>query len=147
MDMSLAAINTTTGKCMWAGAGNPLWIVRSDSLGKLYSDPLDLVDVIKPDNMTVAINNRMNSFTDHQIQLNPNDRIYLFSDGFIDQIGGPEERKFMSKQLKQIIASTAELSLNEQKCAIENALNAWISPVEGAEYEQIDDITFLGIQI
>lgn len=147
MDISLIAIDVKSGNCQWAGAGNPIWIVRNESLGKEFSDPLDLVEVIKADNMTVAISNRMSSFTNHQFKLNPGDRIYMFSDGLIDQIGGSDERKFMSKRLKQIVATTAKLSLYEQKDAIENALNKWISPVEGASYEQIDDITFLGIQV
>jgi serine phosphatase RsbU (regulator of sigma subunit)/Tfp pilus assembly protein PilF len=147
MDMSLAAINLETRECKWAGAGNSLWLVRNDSVGKQPDNPIDMVEVIKGDNMPVAINTKMYDFSEHSIQLVKGDRIYLLSDGIIDQFGGPTGRKFMSKQLKQIIASMATKPLAEQKMAIEEALDNWMNASYEMKFDQVDDITVLGISI
>jgi serine phosphatase RsbU (regulator of sigma subunit)/Tfp pilus assembly protein PilF len=147
MDMSLIAIDTSTGKGIWAGAGNPLWIIRNENIGKSYENPIDMVEVIKPDNMPIAISQKSSNFTDHEIILHENDRIYLFSDGIIDQFGGTEGRKFMSKQLKRIIAETANLPLNQQKDIIEQELDNWQNPSDELRFEQVDDITVLCLKI
>ena len=129
----------------WAGANNPLWIIRST---KNLSGLQDLTGLgeLKPDNMPVAIHVRMDEFTNHEIILNKSDRIYLFSDGFPDQFGGPKGKKFLSKSFKHLLIETSELSMNEQCAKIEDSLKNWLC-FEGKIYEQIDDITVLGIEI
>ena len=145
MDMSLISIDTKTGKCLFAGASNPFWIVRNESLGKSFKEPIQMVEVIKGDNMPVGINTKMYDFSQHEIQLSEGDRIYLLSDGLIDQFGGMGGRKFMSKQLKEIIVQTATSSLDEQKASIEYALDLWMNTPDAKVYDQVDDITVMGI--
>ncbi|MFO8068022.1 MAG: tetratricopeptide repeat protein [Bacteroidales bacterium] len=146
MDMSLLSINTKTNQCFWAGAGIPLWIIRKDNKNKEFEDITKMVDVTKGDNMTLAISPKMKDFTCHKIELNKGDRIYLFSDGLVDQFGGPQGRKFMSKNLKTILAQTANESINNQKNIIEDALDNWMNPPESRSFGQIDDITMIGME-
>jgi tetratricopeptide (TPR) repeat protein/serine phosphatase RsbU (regulator of sigma subunit) len=147
MDMSLVAINTQTRQCLWAGARNPLWVVRGGSAAKAFESPMDMVEVLKPDNQSVSINPKMIDFTQHEVPVQPGDRLYLFSDGPIDQFGGPEGRKFMSKQLKEVIASSAHKPLGEQKSTIEHALDSWMNPIGAPSVKQIDDITLICIAV
>ena len=146
MDMSLASINLETGQCLWAGAGNPIWIVRNDLIDKALPEPTEVIEVIKGDNMPVAINTKMEDYTEHELQLNKGDIIYLFSDGIIDQFGGPDGRKFMTKQLKRIVTQNVELPLDQQENKIVESLETWMSPVEGKHQDQIDDITIIGFK-
>ena len=92
--------------------------------------------------MPVAIYAKMDNFTNHKIQLKKDDIIYLLSDGYKDQFGGPNNKKFLSKNLKQLLLGNCEKSMNEQKDILEKTLVEWIG-----KGEQVDDITLLGIKI
>ncbi|MBS4012553.1 MAG: tetratricopeptide repeat protein [Bacteroidetes bacterium] len=144
MDISFLALNKEKNECLWAGAGLPIWIIRKNKISEGADQ--DIIEVIKPDKMTIAISPRMNEFTYHKFSIEKGDRAYMFTDGILDQFGGPEEKKFMSRQLKAIISSTSTLTIREQHIAIETALNNWISPFEGFSFNQIDDITLLGLE-
>jgi len=147
MDMSLVAIDSESGKCLWAGAGIPLWIVKKENVSNANINPDETVEIIKADCMSVSINQLMNDFTNHEFQLSKGDRIYLLSDGITDQFGGPNGKKFMGRQLKRIIVQSAKQNLSEQKQSIENALASWLNPSTGKVYDQVDDITVLGIEL
>ena len=84
----------------------------------------------------------MKPFTNHIIQLNSGDALYLMSDGYQDQFGGPNGKKFLSKNLKQLLIANCQLSMENQKQILEKTLIEWIG-----EGEQIDDITILGIKV
>ncbi|OFX61469.1 MAG: hypothetical protein A2046_00125 [Bacteroidetes bacterium GWA2_30_7] len=146
-------------KAQWAGANNPLWLVRSSkemppfekvaSLGKGPSaknltgfQNLSGLEEIKPDKMPVAIYEKMNDFTNNDIQLFKGDYLYMMTDGYEDQFGGPKGKKFLSKNLKQLLIDNCQLPMEEQKNVLEKTLNEWIG-----SGEQIDDITVLGIKI
>lgn len=157
MDMSLAAINTKTLKCTWAGANNPLYIVKSQKLESRKSQvsspdlrpsdfqTFDLIE-LKGDSMPVAVHVIMNDFTNHEIQLEHGDKLYLFSDGMPDQFGGEKGRKLLYKRFKCIIAETSALTMKEQGELIEKELNNWMTGFD-EKYEQIDDITIVGLKI
>ncbi|MFW5793007.1 MAG: tetratricopeptide repeat protein [Bacteroidota bacterium] len=147
MDMSLIAINNKTNECHWAGAGIPLWILRKNDINKEFPDKTQMIEVIKGNNMTLAISPKMNDFTCHKIDISKGDRVYMFSDGLVDQFGGPQGKKFMSKNLKTILANTANNTINEQHAEIEKALDEWMNPKEGRSYNQIDDITMIGMEL
>ena len=139
MDMSLCVINTETNLCQFAGAHNPLYLIRNG----------ELIET-KGDKMPVSIHVHMREFTNHEIQLKKNDCIYLFSDGFVDQFGGDKGRKFKAKSFKQLLVEKSGLSMQEQKNALEEAMNTWVGYTdENSEplYEQLDDITVIGIKI
>ena len=97
---------------------------------------------IKPDNMPIAIYERMDKFTNHKIQMQKGEQIYLFSDGFADQFGGPKSKKFKYKSFKQLIMNNCQLIMTEQKIVLEKTFNEW-----KGKNEQVDDVTVIGIKI
>lgn len=157
MDMSLVSIDTNTLECQWAGANNPLYIFRPKSTGS-QPEPLDLTKEkitehanglfveLKQDRMPVAIYTYLNPFTNHTIQLSKGDRLYLFSDGIVDQFGGPKLQKFMSKNLKNLIMETGNQDIHKQGSTIKASFEEWVNP-EGRKVDQIDDVTFLGFEV
>ena len=143
MDMSLVAIDTKLHVAQWAGANNPLYIVRNNDNKKMPPfEKVASLEELKPDKMPIAIYEKMDDFSNHEIQLNSGDTIYLMSDGYEDQFGGPKGKKFLSKNLKQLLTTNCQLPMQEQKHILEKTLNEWIG-----DSEQIDDITVLGIKI
>jgi serine phosphatase RsbU (regulator of sigma subunit) len=147
MDLSLIAINQKTLKCHWTGAYNPIWIIRAESIGKPFEEAEEVVEEIRGDKMPVAIHVRLDDFTNHEIQLNKGDKIYMFSDGYVDQFGGPNKRKFNKRVLKKMLAETANLSMNEQHDFLKKTIEDWLNPSEDLVYDQIDDIIVFGIKI
>jgi tetratricopeptide (TPR) repeat protein len=146
MDMSFVAINSKNNKCYWAGANNPLWIIRKEKTNGSFDDSANMIEEIKGDKMPVSIHVKMNEFTHHEVQLEEGDRIYLFSDGFQDQFGGPKGKKYKSKPLKRLLAETSELPIAEQGLKLENELDNWMNGYTG-DHKQIDDITMMGVEI
>src|SRR6056297_5114 len=146
MDMSFAAINSKNNKCYWAGANNPLWIIRKEKTNGLYDDNAKMIEEIKGDKMPVSIHVKMNEFTHHEVQLEKGDRIYLFSDGFQDQFGGPKGKKYKSKPLKRFLAGKSELSNAKKGVKLEKEIDNWMNGYTG-DHKQIDDITIMGVEI
>ena len=159
MDISLFVINTDTNECQWAGANNPLYIISSvilnyseeqfscEAKSKMIdaSTPLSMTTrliELKGDKMPIAIYPKMKDFTNHEFILQKGDLVYLFTDGFADQFGGKNGRKFMYKHFKELLLSNYNKSLAEQGQILEKTLEKW---KEG--YEQTDDITVFGIKI
>jgi serine phosphatase RsbU (regulator of sigma subunit) len=146
MEMSIVSINTKTKQCFWAGANRPLWIVRGSVEDKKDAS-VPVVEEIKPNPIPVAVHFLMSEFTNHEIQLNEGDKLYLFSDGFPDQFGGPDGKKFnMYKAFRNLIAQTSNLPMREQGKLLEDTFDLWIN-YNGTQYEQIDDVTVLGIMV
>ncbi|PLX03161.1 MAG: serine/threonine protein kinase, partial [Marinilabiliales bacterium] len=146
MDMSLVAIHEGRKKAFWAGANNPLWIVRHSETEKQLDDIANKVEVIKGDAMPVSIFMNMRDFTNHEITLNEKDRLYLFSDGFSDQFGGPKGKKYLNKSFRRLIAETSILPMKEQGKHVEIAFDEW-GTYGGKIFEQVDDVTVLGLEI
>ena len=158
MDMSLIAIDLDSMKCQWAGANNSLYLVRKNGVAnnsfmhfeekryKVFNyDNCDLHE-IKADKMPVAIHAVMNSYTNHEIDLVEGDRLYMFTDGFADQFGGNDCRKFMAKSFKELIAQTSSLTIKQQADEMKKAFDNWKCQ-DDIEYEQIDDVTVMGIEV
>ena len=152
MDMALISINHDTNKLQFSGANNPLYIIRKGELDQT-NDKIVKFDLngkkngynfyeIKPDRMPIAIYLKMDKFTTHEIELQKGDNIYLFSDGYADQFGGPNERKFKYKQFKELLFENVDKPMSEQKVILEKAFREWKGDIE-----QIDDIVVLGIKI
>ncbi len=155
MDISLCILNTENLKLQFAGANNPIYIVRkfiksengkaeSEKLNETNFDALQTSELyeLKGDKMPIAIYERMDSFTNKEIQLNKEDTVYLFSDGFADQFGGESGKKFKYSSLKKLFLSVSSLPLEEQKKNIHSTLLKWME-----HEEQVDDITVLGVKI
>lgn len=138
MDIAFCAINTKTLQMHFAGANNPCWIVRQNEENR--NEPIFIE--LKADRMPLAIYRKLEPFTNQTFQLQRNDCIYLMSDGYEDQFGGPDGKKFMVKKLREIIIKNTFLPLDEQKNLLHNELIEWIG-----NHEQVDDVTILGIKI
>ncbi len=89
------------------------------------------------------------SFTSETISLKEKDTIYMFSDGYTDQLGGKNERKFLKKRFKKLLLSFQENPMLEQKEKLEEVFQKWISFKNyiGEFYEQLDDIVIIGIKL
>jgi len=165
MDMAIISIDHATNIVQFSGANNPLYIVKSEKL-KVESEMLDAIKLfdnsklniqnskllyeVKSDKMPIAIYDKMDNFKTHEIQLEKGDQLYMFSDGFADQFGGPKGKKFKYKPFKQLIMDNCKLSMVEQKTVLEKTLDEWQNYSDNdkkTHYEQIDDITVLGIKI
>ena len=132
LDMAVIVINTEKSQLQYAGAQNPLYIVTA---GKELKE-------IKANNQTVAINIEMKPFTNHEVELGKGDCIYLATDGYHDQFGGPGNKKFKGKQLKELLVSIAEKPMGEQRELLNSTFESW-----RGSCEQIDDVTILGMRI
>lgn len=128
-------------KLKYAGANNPLWVFRqSDTHGQ---NGVELIE-IKADKLPIGKTEINANFTTHQLELQTGDTIYLFSDGYIDQFGGAEGKKFGSKRLRDLVLTMQDEHMNGQYRTLQETLSHWIG--EGAE-EQIDDICIMGIKV
>jgi len=150
MDASLASLNTTTGELQWAGANNPLWIIRachserseeSQDASFLSKTKTELIEV-KPDKQPIGKFDNPKPFTNHSIQLQKGDTIYLFTDGYADQFGGPKGKKYSKKKFKELLLSIQDLPMNEQREALYNAHIEW-----KGSFEQVDDICVIGVRV
>ena len=130
MDMALCSINTKTNMLQYAGAFCPLWIIRN----------IELIE-IEPTRNPIGAYPEELDFKNHSIQLQNNDLIYLFSDGFKDQFGGLKIKRFSKRKFKELIVSIHHLPLDEQKIELENAFKKWLNG-----FDQIDDVTVMGIK-
>jgi serine phosphatase RsbU (regulator of sigma subunit) len=131
MDISLCALNYETKKLQWAGANNPLWILRK---GEILE--------IKADKQPVGKSPSDSPFTTHSIDLFANDIVYIFTDGYQDQFGGPKGKKFKANQLKEILIANKDLTMEKQKAFIIDQFQQW-----KGELEQVDDVCIIGVRI
>jgi tetratricopeptide (TPR) repeat protein len=131
MDISLCCINTNTNELQWSGAYNSLWYIQK---GKLHEVPADKQPIGKMD--------RPQPFNTHNLHLQKGDTVYLFTDGYADQFGGPKGKKFKYKQLEELLLANRERPMEEQKNALESTLEDWKGGLE-----QVDDILMIGIRV
>ena len=140
MDMSILTINTNTGSCQWSGANNSLLIVSTDN------DTRKEIREIKADKMPIAIYDRMNAFSLHDLKLQKGDRLYLYSDGFPDQFGGAKGKKFKYKPFRELLFHSDGISIESQGQELNRVFDEWIR-YDGQVYPQIDDVTVLGLEM
>jgi PAS domain S-box-containing protein len=136
MDIALCAIDFEARRLQFAGANNPLYIVRKGELMQVTGDKQPIGAYLK----------ESRPFTNHAIDLEPGDCIYIFTDGIPDQFGGPRGKKFKYKQLQEILIRISPLPMAEQRNAIQKALDDWMNFTQPG-YEQTDDMLILGIRV
>ena len=131
MDMAVLSIDLFNYKGEFAGAKNPMYLVRKDKISEIDCDryPVSIYDIMDP-------------FTNHVFDIEKGDQIYLFSDGFADQFGGPDGKKFNYKNFKQLIIDHSDKPMSDQEIILEKTFTKW----QGDE-EQIDDVLLIGIKI
>lgn len=131
MDISLSIINKETSTLDFAGANNPLYLIRDNKLIKVPADK-----------MPIGIHfTEFMPFTNHTLDFRKGDTIYLFSDGYADQFGGDKGRKFMYKPFQNLLLRHHCLPVEEQKIKLEKTFDEWM-----AGYEQVDDVLVIGIR-
>jgi serine phosphatase RsbU (regulator of sigma subunit) len=134
MDISLISIDTTTHLLNFSGAHHSIYIIRDAQLTELKADKKGIGAIGKPGN---------NHFNHQTFQLKKDDLIYLHTDGFPDQIGGPSRKKFYYQPFKELLASISQLDMQTQKEKLDAAHVQWM----GEKMEQTDDILIMGIRI
>lgn len=131
IDIAICVLNLKSNKLQYAGAHNPLIIIRENKIIQ-----------IKADRMPVSFRkNAKESFTNHEIEIKPEDRIYMYSDGFPDQIGGDKGMKYMSRKFKELLLSIHQEDFSKQKEILEHTFMEW-----KGEYAQLDDILVAGFK-
>ena len=130
MDICLCVYNNNTKELQYSGANNPLYIVRNKDKEQINCDKqLEYNDLvlyeIKGDGMPIAIYESMEPFTLHSIKLIEGDTIYLFSDGFADQFGGPKGKKFMYKSFKIALMETQNSDMAQQGKLLDKKIEDW----------------------
>ncbi len=130
MDMALLIYDRNTGELEFSGANNPMYIIRD---GKMIE--------YKGNNMPVAYYDNMTNFTRHTIQLKKGDRVYLFTDGFPDQFGGPDGKKYKYKPFKELLLEVHDRSMEEQRRILSMVFDEWKGSLD-----QIDDVLVMGLR-
>lgn len=130
MDLALCKINFNQNRLWYAGANNPLWIIREGELTEQRSD-----------RMPIAIYDKMDEFTAHEFKLQNGDAMYIFSDGYADQFGGPNGKKFKSRAFQELLTGIQDRTMEEQKEILNTTIEEW-----RGEIEQIDDIVVVGLR-
>jgi serine phosphatase RsbU (regulator of sigma subunit)/Tfp pilus assembly protein PilF len=133
MDISLCALTNT--KLQWAGANNPLWIIRNGDISefKANKQPIGRYLTSEP-------------FTTHEIELEKGDLIYIFTDGLQDQFGGKSNRldgkKFKISKLRELLLSVSDKTMQEQQFIIDQTFESW-----KGDLEQVDDVCIIGVRV
>ena len=138
MDIALCAINKENLMLDYAGANRALWIYRNGTVDK--------AEITKPDKFPIGglefDFEEKRQFTHHSVQLQKGDCVYVFSDGYADQFGGPKGKKFMVANLQRALAEITGKPMKEQYEHLNKIFNDW----RGA-YEQVDDVLVIGVRV
>jgi serine phosphatase RsbU (regulator of sigma subunit) len=130
MDMTVCVIDFEKDKLHFAGANNPLYLVRN---GEMIQH--------KADKMPVAIHEIMDDFTPVTVDLKKGDTFYTFSDGYVDQFGGPRQKKFLSKNFRNVLLEIQHLDMIDQGTKLDQVFEEY-----RADVEQVDDVVVIGVR-
>ena len=167
MDIAFCTLDHKTKVLQYAGAYNSLYIIRKDNANSPSKATLEL---LKDDNVElkeegngyilleiaankfpigVFVGEEMKDFTNNEIQLQTDDNVYIFSDGYVDQFGGPKGRKYMIKRFRPTLLSIQNLSLVKQREYLDKVIESWMNPggIDEINYEQIDDILVIAVKV
>lgn len=147
MDIALCSYNRNSKELIYAGANIPFYILRDSESPQptrsiVKRGNTHTLYLVKPNKQPIGSYFEKKPFVNHSITLHENDTIYLFTDGFYDQFGGPEGRKYKSAQLFNLLCGVGTLPLENQKAILEKTFIEW-----KGERNQIDDVSFMGIKI
>ena len=137
MDLAFCLLDPKTLLLKYAGANNSIFICTKDDNHK----DSQLIELL-PDNMPISMSIRMNSFTTKTHQLKKGDSLYLFTDGFSDQFGGPNSKKYTNRRFKDFVLSVVQLPMSEQEKIFSEEFEKWKD-----KNLQTDDVTVLGARV
>ncbi len=131
MEIALCVVDFDNKKLQYSGAFRPLYLIRNKEMNEFKGDymPIGVYD------------DKEKSFSNKELHFKEDDIIYLFSDGYVDQIGGPNRKTFRSRKFKQLLINIHQKPLHEQKEILEKEYEEW-----KLDFEQIDDIMVMGIR-
>jgi ligand-binding sensor domain-containing protein/serine phosphatase RsbU (regulator of sigma subunit) len=130
MDVALCAYRREKNVLEFAGAYNPLWLLRNNELIEIKANKFPIGNSKAGEG---------NKFTNHEITLQKGDCIYIFSDGYADQFGGPSGKKFKASAVKNLLLTSQQLTMKEQREVLNTAIEQW-----RGQHEQVDDILVIG---
>jgi len=130
MDIGLCVIDRKRKKVEYAGAFLPLYLIREGSLVEIPADKI-----------IIGMNPEGTSYTDHELDLKENDIFYIFSDGYVDQFGGSENKKFMYRRFRYLLLTIHSFPINDQKSILEENIRTWMGV-----NEQVDDMMVIGFR-
>lgn len=131
MSIAVCSFDLSFKNMIFSGADMPVYILREDKVEKKRGDKYAIGKL-----------SHGNHFLDNYFDLQPNDRVYLLSDGLFDQFGGPEDRKFMERRFTDLIRSHRNMEINEQGTLINKIFLQW-----KGKQRQTDDVTVIGIEV
>jgi serine phosphatase RsbU (regulator of sigma subunit)/HAMP domain-containing protein len=132
MDLALCAISKDFKTLEYAGANNPLYLVRDGE-----------ITVTKADKLAIAsFEDGKHHYTNHEFELKKGDLVYIFSDGYADQFGGVKGKKFMYRQFRELLVSIKDEPMDKQKEILNQKIEDW-----KGTFEQVDDILVIGVRI
>jgi len=130
MDIGLCVINRISRKIEYSSAFFPLYIIRDNNLIE-----------IKGDKIIIGMNPLGNSYTNHQVDILENDILYIFSDGYVDQFGGTDNKKFMYRRFRHLLMTIHRFPVSDQKSILEENIRTWMG-----SNPQVDDIMVIGFK-
>ncbi|MBI5540156.1 MAG: tetratricopeptide repeat protein [Bacteroidia bacterium] len=152
MDISLCSIDKIEMQLEFAGANNPIYIVKNEEFKVESEEIIEKQNLpisnfklyeLKGDKMPIGyFSENYEVFTNKEVTITKNDMVYLFSDGYADQFGGKNNKKYKYKALKELITNSSNLNCKEQKDIISSEFEKW-----KGNFEQTDDILVIGIRI
>jgi len=131
MDISLMAIHQKTGQIFWSGANNPLWYISGGLLKEIAADK-----------QPIGQHDNRKHFSTHALASSSGDLFFLFTDGYADQFGGPQGKKFKYRPLKEKLLGISNQPLAEQLKQLDEFFTEW-----KGNLEQVDDVCVIGIRI
>ena len=140
MDIAMCGFDLENNEVEFSGAYNPLFRIRNGELEETRSDRMP-IGIYADDGGKV--------FTNYTLKMEKGDVYYIFTDGFVDQFGGPKGKKYMGKRFKKLLIDISQLPMNEQKRKLDEAIEDWKAHDmgDGNTYEQMDDILLIGVRV
>jgi len=138
MDIALCVLDYKNKVIEFAGARNPMIYIKDNELFQLKGDNMDIGGVQREEERR---------FSKQTIPLEEGMQIYLFSDGFQDQFGGPEKQKYMRKNFKDLLLKIHNSTMMIQMQLLEESFEEWISQEDGSKMDQIDDVLVIGVKV
>jgi serine phosphatase RsbU (regulator of sigma subunit) len=132
MDIALCGVDMKRKKLQFAGAYNPLYMVRNSEFSEIKADKFPIGSYVEDPR----------DYTNHEMDIQQGDTFYIFTDGYADQFGGPQGKKFMYKKFRDLIMGMQSKTMQEQGKILEDAMEEW-----KANTAQIDDILVIGFRI
>ncbi|CAG5082855.1 SpoIIE family protein phosphatase [Parvicella tangerina] len=152
MDISLCKLNKRTFQLEYAGAKNSVYVVKPNNGNQNFGFTIEEKHIhvgathslyeIKADRHSIGANTQKGDFTNRVLQLEKGDTFYITSDGYVDQNGGPKDKKFRPQALRQMLLSIQEMDMQEQNDHIHQTIKNWMG-----DAEQRDDMVVIGVRV